>query len=217
MRDLPYDVVKQFRTAVTNDETHGIVLLEVLNYIYGDEHEWLDFDPVTIFMDLRDILSVEPTSVVMDRIGAAQAVMVHSKVFTDPSVFIAVSETLADDGTLFGFVQDHTVEEAAWTVIELAMMRDIPELGYHVKQYLRNLLAQDGYTSAPDVLSVVLDDDGEGDREELLSTANDLHKEGNVVNSMAVESFIQENMGEVMAQFELIPALDSVADRIGRY
>lgn len=214
MRDLPYDVVKQFRAAITNDQTHAVVLLEMLNYMYGEESQWLDFDPVTIYMDLKEIIGAEPVQTIMDRIGALQVVMVHNKVFTDPSVFVAVSETIADGGTLFGFVQDHTVEECGWTIVELAMMRDLPVFGYHVKQYILNLLEADGYTTIPEIFQIVLDDDSEEDNELLLTSANEIHKDGNIVNAMALESFIQENMIEVTAQIENIPVLDEVVDRI---
>jgi len=145
------------KKALESPKTMAVVLYTILNMQYGEE--WLDWDPATIYLELRDDFNAEPSSQVLDRISALLVAVSTGEFFVRYEAFSAISHALNTGEPSFTIFDPVEVEEAGWAVTELSLIRDLLPFGYSVRQYLRQMLQADGYDAErpPPVLEHVLE------------------------------------------------------------
>ena len=145
------------RRALESSKTMGAVLYTVLTAQYGEE--WLDWDPATIYLELRDDFNAEPASEVMDRISALLVAVCTGEFFVRYEAFSGITHALNTGQPSFTMFDPVETEEAGWAVTELSLIRDLLPFGYSVKQYLKQALLADGYNAdnPPPVLEHIFD------------------------------------------------------------
>jgi hypothetical protein len=173
---------------------------------YGEEaYSW---DPTTVFLELRDDFKAETSTSTMDRWAAIQTVMMSDAFFNRLDAFLGICNTLSSGQPFFNVFDPVTVEEAAWAIAEVSLNRKLVPFSYAIKKYLKMILKQDGYTQGtyPKVFQEVFDI--RPNMFELRQHLGDLNNRDNV------ERYIDDQLRDVVYQFNDIPNLKSVDDII---
>ena len=194
------------KEALESTETLATVTHAILLKQYGEQV--YDWDPVTIAMEVRDDFRAEISTPSMDRWCAMQIVMGSDAFFKRLDAFMNICNTLATGEPFFGVFDPVTVEEAAWSITEVSLNRELLPFSYPVKQYLRQILKQDGYTidNAPSAIREAFD---------LKPAAMDVRKNLGVThNNENINAYIDDQMRDMVYQFNKIPDLKNVDNMI---
>lgn len=191
------------KKAVESPATLAFVLCAIANKAFG--HEWLGWDPATIWMELRDEFSAEPCSEATDRLAALQVVLSGADFFTRPEAFSAVCNTFSSGAPSFTILDPPGAEEAAWAVTEVALVRDFLPLGYHVRNYVEALLADAGLDDDPPaaLIDALARDPGAAIQKDAVAALRDQSK-------TAVEEYVDAQLRMGMAQLSELPGFEDV-------
>lgn len=187
-------------------ETMATVIHAIMRRKYGDEA--YDWDLVTSYMQVQADFKVDMASAVANRWGAIQVVMTTDAFFTRPDAFMAICNTLTTGNPFFDVFNPVTLEEAAWGIAEVAMNREMLPFGYMVKKYIKLLLGPDGYTGGdmPDVIQQAFEDPDKIKQE--------LHMLKNNPNNGVIDEYIEEQLQDMVSQFNRAGELAKVDDII---
>jgi hypothetical protein len=192
----------EVKLAFESNASTATLLATLLRKHFGDEVFF--WDPATIYLELRDEFGAEAATPAMDRIAATQVVITTDAFFRRPDAFLNICNTLASGEPSFTLFDPVTTEEAAWAIVEVSLLREMEPLAYPIKEYIRTILAQDGYTDDyPDVFDAILGKKPPSayDIKELAQrTLHDDQKD-------AVEIFIDDQLRDLISQFNRIPGM----------
>ncbi len=174
------------------------VIRAVLHTQYGDEV--YDWDPTTVFLEVKDDFRVEMPDTVISRWSAIQAAMVNDVFFKRVDAFLGICNTLTTGRPFFDMLSPTTLEEVAWGVAEVGLNRDILPFAPGVQVYVNALLKQDGYSAPPELLEVVMDAGKKPDLVELYRSPN----------TDVLDSFVLGKMEDMVHQFGKIPEIDGM-------
>lgn len=145
MLSLPSQVVDSaaWREMWQNPEADATVLNAMVLSKYGEEA--LDWDPVTIQMEIQDDFNVTPASEAMDRICAMQIVMGTGDFFGRVDAFRNIVNTIANGQPFFQTFTPLHAEEIAIALATVGMNRDMLPFSPSVRELVRLSLIGDGY------------------------------------------------------------------------
>lgn len=200
-------------------EADATVLNAMVLSRYGEEV--LDWDPLTIQMEIQDDFGVTPASEVMDKICAMQIVMGTGDFFWRVDAFRNVTNTIANGQPFFQTFTPLQAEEIAIAVATVGMNRDMIPFAPAVRELVRLSLKGDGYgdDGFPPILSCVFDrkPDEKALRWQIADligrTESDLPTaaENNAAN---IESMLRRRIVICLRQLDSLPGLTSVDDSI---
>lgn len=200
-----------------NPEADATVLNAMLLTQYGEEA--LDWDPLTIQMEIQDDFGVTPASAVMDKICALQIVMGSGSFFGRVDAFRNVVNTLASGQPFFQTFTPLQAEEIALAVATVGMNRDLLPFAPAVQELVRLSLKGDGYDESefPPILSCVFDRKPSvvqvrGQLKDLLGrTAAELPTaaENNIAN---IDALLKRRIVICLKQLDKLPGLTRVDD-----
>ena len=202
-----------------NPEADATVLNAMLLTKYGEEA--LDWDPITIQMEIQADFGVTPASEVMDKLCAMQIVMGTGDFFGRVDAFRNIVNTIANGQPFFQTFTPLQAEEIALALATVGMNRDMIPFAPAVKEYVRLSLKGDGYSEDdfPPIFSCVFDRDPDekkvrqqltdliGRPESELPTA----AENNIAN---IDSMLRRRVVICLKQLDSLPGLTSVDDVI---
>lgn len=202
-----------------NPEADATVLNAMVLTKYGEEA--LDWDPVTIQMEIQDDFGVTPAAAAMDKICAMQVVMGTGDFFGRVDAFRNVVNTIANGDPFFQTFTPLQAEEIAVAVATVGMNRDMLPFAPSVQELVRLSLKGDGYgeDEFPPILSCVFDrkpserevrtqlKDLVGRPERTLPTA----AESNIAN---IDAFLRRRIVICLKQLDSLPGLTRVDDTI---
>ena len=202
-----------------NPEADATVLNAMVLSKYGEEA--LDWDPLTIQMEIQDDFGVSPASEVMDKICAMQIVMGTGDFFGRVDAFRNVTNTIANGQPFFQTFTPLQAEEIAIAIATVGMNRDMIPFAPSVQELVRLSLKGDGYSEEqfPPILSCVFDrkpndkvvreqlTDLVGRPEAELPTA----AENNMAN---IDAMLRRRIVICLKQLDSLPGLTSVDDTI---
>lgn len=202
-----------------NPEADATVLNAMVLSRYGEEA--LDWDPLTLQMEIQDDFGVSPASEVMDKICAMQIVMGTGDFFGRVDAFRNISNTIANGQPFFQTFTPLQAEEIAIAVATVGMNRDMLPFAPAVQELVRLSLKGDGYSEEqfPPILSCVFDrkpndkavrdqlTDLIGRPESELPTA----AENNMAN---IDAMLRRRIVICLKQLDSLPGLTSVDDTI---
>lgn len=202
-----------------NPEADATVLNAMVLSKYGEEA--LEWDPLTIQMEIQDDFGVDPASEVMDKICAMQIVMGTGDFFGRVDAFRNIVNTIANGQPFFQTFTPLQAEEIALAIATVGMNRDMIPFAPAVQELVRLSLKGDGYgeDDFPPILSCVFDrkpsekairgqlKDLIGRPESELPTA----AENNILN---IDSMLRRRIIICLHQLDSLPGLNSVDDTI---
>jgi len=188
-------------------QTLGTTVFLILRDLWGDEA--LDWDPITLAMEFKEVFREEPAAPVLDRLSAVAVVMTGDVFFHQVGAFWNVANTLASGAPSFSVMDPVTVPEASWAVLEVAILRDMLPFGTNVRRFLRAVLREEGYDEDeyPDILDLVLDATEVPSDDEILSAGR---VDAAATNIDRVVQYTSETTDMLVAQCDkagLTPAL----------
>lgn len=202
-----------------NPEASATVLNAMILSKYGEEA--LDWDPITIQMEIQDDFGVTPADENMDKICAMQIVMATGDFFGRVDAFRNVVNTIANGQPFFQTFTPLQAEEIAIALAAVGMNRDLLPFAPAVRELVRLSLKGDGYSEEefPPIFSCVFDrkpseiqvrshlsDLLGGTRSELPTAA-----ENNIAN---IESMLRRRVVICLKQLDSLPGLTRVDDTI---
>jgi hypothetical protein len=190
------------KTALETPQTMTTLLYVILRNEFGDEA--LDWDPITLYMELRETFKAEPVPEVMDRLSAIQVLVLTDVFFTRADAFINICNTIADGQPSFSMFDTATTEECAWSLVEVSLIRDLRRFDYGVTRYVKHTLLQDGYDEGnyPGLFVEAFDKDPSAS--ELVDEVQEVVKGP---NHDVLDEFLEEQMNSLVHQFNEIPGL----------
>ena len=194
------------RMALENPETCATVLISILLQDFGEI--FLSWDPTTIWLEARDEYGAEMPAPSTDKLAAMQVVMTSDVFFRRFDAFSGICNTLASGAPFFSAFDPVTTEEASWAITEISLNRELLPFSYPIKKYLRIILKADGYNENeyPTPFDEVFG---------IKPASRDIRKSlASLENSDNVEHFINENLADLVAQFNKIPSLNTLDDII---
>ena len=197
---------KQF--ALQTSETLATVVHAIILQQYGEEaYEW---DPTTIFLELQADFRAEIETTVLDRWSAMSVIMTSDAFFKRLDAFMGICNTLSSGEPFFQVFDPVTTEEAAWAVTEVSLNRELMPFSYPIRRYMRSMLEQDGYDAMnyPEVFQEIMgkNPSAEDIRKIIGPSANP--------NQSNVDSYIDEQLKDMVYQFNKIPDLKNLDDII---
>jgi hypothetical protein len=135
-------------------EIYTTSLMLLLTDAFGTE--FIEWDPTTVSLEVKDAFGFEPKSSLMDRIQAGSSLFTSNLFQVSLETFNAVCNAMN-----FGVVASETflpadLDDVLWAVTEarLLMGPDFDDdFSSNIQNYVGVLLAQDGIYKAPSVLS----------------------------------------------------------------
>jgi len=196
----------QIKEALQSPETSATLINAIIKRQYGEEvYLW---DPLTVFLELKTDFRVDPISEVTDKIGAIQVIMSTDAFFNRLDAFIAICNTLNTGDPYFTAFDPATLEEVAWAMAEISLIRNMQPFSYPIKQYIKQLLKSDGYTEGnyPEIIKMAfVDDPSSRDIKKIISSTP---------NKEVVEQYIDEQLKDLIYQFNKIPEMSKIDDYI---
>ena len=185
--------------------TLGTVIHAILRKKYGDPvYLW---DLATVCLQVKDDFGADMCSEATNRFGAIQVAMLNDAFFKRPDAFIAVCNTLTTGEPFFDVFSPATTEEIAWGVSEVALNRDLLPFGSDVKEYIKLVSSADGYEGGyPRCIEAYLQGPEEAGKH-----VRDVR--GNPNNDV-VDLYIDENLRDMIAQFNELEGFTSMDDLI---
>jgi hypothetical protein len=193
-----------------NPEADATVLNAMIISRYGEQA--LDWDPLTIRLEIQEDFRVEPVDEVMNKICAMQIVMTSSDFFERIDTFINVCNALADGDPFFEVFTPLEPEEIAFAISTVAMNRDMLPFNPTIQRYVKEVLKSEGFDEEnfPEIFSAIFGKQ---------SSAKDIrHTVAGVIleptaadsNSQNITDMIVKNVGIMLRQFNELPGLTEV-------
>lgn len=189
----------QIKTAFESTATEAVVLNELMMKLYGEE--WLDWDPLTVYMQLRDDYNCEPSSESMDRLSALQVLQLGAEFFTSLDAFLAVCNSFNTGSPSFSVFNPITAAEAAWAVTEASLIRDLLPFNYSIRKYVETISKSEGLDLDEDSMAVL---------EHIVSAADpssnvvrDLYAEaaGAIADIRGMNDYVDDQLHDAATQF----------------
>ena len=202
-----------------NPEADATVLNAMVLSKYGEEA--IDWDPITIQMEIKDDFGVSPASEVMDKICAMQIVMGTGDFFQRVDAFRNIVNTIANGQSFFQTFTPLQAEEIAIAIATVGMNRDMLPFAPAVKELVRLSLIGDGYSEEefPNILSCVFD--RKPSEKKVRETLADLlgrpeaelptAAENNILN---IDSMLKRRVVICLHQLDSLPGLTHIDDTI---
>lgn len=202
-----------------NPEADATVLNAMILSQYGEEA--LDWDPLTIQMEIQDDFGVTPASQVMDKVCAMQIVMGTGDFFNRVDAFRNVVNTIANGEPFFQTFTPLKAEEMAIALATVGMNRDLLPFAPAVQELVRLSIKNDGYDEEefPPIFASVFDRrpsdkklrghvrDILGRQEQVLPTAAD----NNIAN---IDNMLRRKVVICLKQLDSLPGLTHIDDTI---
>lgn len=197
--------------ALQYGETSSTVIHAIMLQTFGEEvYEW---DPITCALEIKAEYGIDADTATLDRWCAMQIVMSTDAFFKRLDAFLGICNTLSEGVPFFQVFDPVTVEEAAWAITEVSLNRELLPFSYPIRKYLKTILARDGYSEEtwPSVFHEVFSKDPD---ERVIR--EDLNEIGDLHNKNNVEEYIDEQLGDMVYQFNKIPELKTLDNMLLR-
>jgi len=197
--------------ALQSGETSASVIHAIMLQTFGpDVYDW---DPITCALEVKAEFGVDMDTATLDRWCAMQIIMSTGAFFERLDAFLGICNTLAEGVPFFQVFDPVTVEEAAWAITEVSLNRELLPFSYPIRKYIRTILERDGYSEEtwPEAFKEVFQRDPDE-----LAIRRELNEIGDLDNKNNVESYIDEQLGDMVYQFNQIPELKTLDNMLLR-
>jgi hypothetical protein len=202
-----------------NPEADATVLNAMLISKYGEDA--IDWDPITIQMEIQDDFGVDPASECMDKICAMQIVMGSGAYFQRVDAFRNVTNTIANGQPFFQTFTPLQAEEIAIALATVGMNRDMIPFVPAVRELIRLSLKGDGYDddAFPPIFSSVFDKHPSerklrGQLKDLIGRPESELPTAAENNTANIDSMLRRRVVICLKQLDSLPGLTSIDDNV---
>lgn len=207
MDDRRYDI--EVKSLLESPETMAFTLYLVMNKKYGED--WLGWEPLTVYLELREDFNAEPSPEVMDRLNAVQLLMSTSAFYDDLYGFTGVCNTLADGSPSFTVLDPATTAEITWAMTEVGMLREPLPFAPTIIDYVKTTLEMEGLDGdPPEVIADIVAPAPEDPNSAAEYADGVLHKQ----NKDQLEIFIDDQLQLIIAQLTNVGLNDEFLEQL---
>lgn len=215
--------MKRLEDWLTDEGTYTTVLLAILWDRYGEE--FLQWDPVTVNLQLRDDFYVDAREWLLDRVNAGSVLMTTDQFHQALPAFSAICNTLNFGAAPSQLMVPADLDDVFWGVVEARLLEG-PEIARQpfaaeIAGYVGVLLSEAGVDEPPAQLSFArLPDHEEGNRQDALATADESFFQVYWEKRQEAKSDYQragmQRLQELFAQLAAVPLTNKRADWLKR-
>lgn len=212
--ETPYALTSPWAEMWQNTEADATVLTAMLISKYGEEA--LDWDPLTIKLEIQADFHVTPPEEVMNKICAMQIVMASSSFFDRIDAFLNVCNALSEGDPFFEVFAPPETEEIAFALATVGMNRDLLPFSPTIQRYVKEVLKADGFDedNFPPIFSAIFDKapSAKEVREDVSQLI--LGKTAAETNGKNISEMLSSHIGVMFDQFNKVPGLTTVDNKI---
>lgn len=207
-----YSLTSPWAEMWQNTEASATVLNAMLLSKYGEEA--LDWDPITIQLEIESDFHVTPAEQVMNKICALQLVMSSADFFNRIDVFLNVCSTLSDGDPFFQVFAPLETEEIAMALAIVGVNRDMLPFSPTIQRYVREVLKADGFgeDDYPSVFAVVFASEPKPNAVRKILTETILEPTAADTNRKNISGFLTKTLSVMFKQFNDLPGLRNIDD-----
>jgi hypothetical protein len=212
--ETQYSLVGPWAEMWQNPDADATVLTAMLLSKYGEQA--LDWDPMTIRLEIQDDFRVAPADEVMNKICAMQLVMSSSDFFERIDTFINVCNTLSEGDPFFEVFTPLESEEIAYAIATVALNRDMLPFNPTIKRYVKEALKADGFSEDdfPPIFAPVFGKNPSSKDVRHTVAQIMLEPTASEENKKNISDMLTKNLGILLRQFNGLPGLEKVDDHI---
>lgn len=155
MKELPKQVVKRAVGVATiladMEKESSIPILKIIESL-NDKYDWYDWEPETLWQTIEGDFSSHPSTEVKNILQAFQVAARTNYPFEDWHIFENVGQAFNENSVNFGQVQPLEMDEAAYTIKILTMLRPKQEFTDDIKAYIASCAKEAGMVYLPEDL-----------------------------------------------------------------
>lgn len=190
----------------------------VLFHKYG--LEFVNWDPTTCLLQVRDDFHFEPEAWLGDKIQTVSTLISTTGFHTSFTVFNALSRVLSGDSLLAGQFVPADLEDCAWACVEARLLEGPAykdtKFSPEIASFVGFLLEQEGLASPPSVLSfAIYADDFNNTARDNAAVNTDLYKvylAEQESKRAALEQGLKQRLAQLMAELMRLPFEDTNKD-----
>jgi len=194
---------------LASEATPASVLAAIGADIIGEG--FLSYEIETVVDLLESRTGVALPEVNVDKLQAIQTIYTTNSFYMSIQAFLAVVDAFSGDGVDFDYADMPHVEDVAWAVVETLM--NVPDedmenlFAPDVEEFIRVLLAEEGFSKAPPSLEFIKDLDRHSTAETILDdpTIYQAHYEIQSQKISDVEAYVADNVRSVMRALNDLP------------
>ena len=144
------------KKVLLSDSSFASTLIILLADIL-DSMEFLNWEPETVGLEIKDRYGINITENNMDKIQALSLVLTSSMFYNDVDTFIHVCNSLGGEGADFETFDPAEIDEIAWTLTEV-LLNDPPEkdspipFSSEIREYIKLQATHEGFMRLPAML-----------------------------------------------------------------
>lgn len=150
----------QLAKALCDPDSFATTQLVILLDHFGTE--FLNWEPSTILQQVEEDFSIEWPLENFDKLMAAVVILTTDRFFKSLPAFIQLANALAGSSEPLAGMDLADSHECAWAITEVLLwespLEDPEPFADEIRRYLGAILREEGYTHAPDVLAIAVDD-----------------------------------------------------------
>lgn len=207
MDDRRYGI--EVKSLLESPETMALTLYLVMKKKYDED--WLGWEPLTVYLELREDFSSEPAPEVMDRLSAIQLIMSTSAFYDDLYGFIGVCNTLASGSPSFSVLDPATTAEITWAMTEVGMIREHLPFAPTIIDYVKTMLEMEGVDDdPPEVIADIVAPAPEDPNSAAEYADGILHMQ----NKDSLEIFVDDQLSLIIAQLQQLGLDDEFLEQL---
>ena len=206
-----------------SEQTFTTVIMAILLDQYGAEY--LDWDPLTVTLQVRDDFGLEPTDALTDRINAGSALFKSNLFHLSLEAFSSICNVLNFGVTSSMVMLPADVDDILWCVTEARLLegelyKETP-FSHNISRFVGFQLSQEGIENPPMVLEFAEFDEIEQENlYENMSTADPVMAKLFWADQQGVKEKLQEmnrrKLGALFDQLHKVPLRSKDTDWIGQ-
>jgi len=204
--------MKRLEDWLADETTYTTVIMAILWDRYGEE--FLQWDPITVSLQLRDDFHFEPKEWLMDRINAGSVLMLTDQFHQALESFSAICNTLNFGAISSEMLVPADLDDVFWGVVEARLLEG-PEAAKsdfsgEIAAYVGTLLSEAGVSEPPPQLRFAkLPDQEASNQQDGLATADEsffkVWWEKQQEGRTEFESSGMKRLQELFAQLQQVP------------
>ena len=211
----------QIQSLLANPSTFTTVLMAIILEHYGTEA--LEWDPITLFMELQDDFHTVIPKDNKDQIAVGINLLTSDDFYTRPAKFVQICNVLAGAEMSDSFDKADAAE-CAWGITEASLIappenRKNPFNG-EILHYIGRVLNEEGIRQPPAVLKIAIRDtdwSDDSNQESIPTEDSDLFAasyQAREERTQAIETELSNNLGLLFSQLASIPGLEDGVSKL---
>jgi len=146
--------MKSIQDWLLDDLTYTTPVMAIMTDKFGTE--FVEWDPLTVNMEIKSAFGIEPSEILQDKIQAASGLLTTNLFYLSLEAFSAICNTLNLGVTASEIFLPADLEDSLWGITEAKLLSG-PEMetdfSHNIARYVGFLLSEAGFRKPPTILA----------------------------------------------------------------